>query len=137
MKWYFKALKNYANFKGRARRKEFWMFFLFHFLIYLSLSAILIAIWLNVRIANTLYWNLRFGFGWLIQIYVLALIIPSFAVGVRRLHDTGHSGWYIFIPIYNLYLQCKEGDIGENKYGHDSKQGASSYNEALDADLAR
>ena len=54
-------------------------------------------------------------------IYSFAVIIPSIAVGVRRMHDVGKSGWFVLIPIYNLILAVTEGDKGDNKYGPDPK----------------
>jgi uncharacterized membrane protein YhaH (DUF805 family) len=57
----------------------------------------------------------------LANVYSLALLVPSIAVGVRRMHDVGKSGWFILIPIYNLILACTEGTQGENEYGADPK----------------
>jgi len=53
--------------------------------------------------------------------YQLAILIPSIAVGVRRMHDVNKSGWFILIPIYNLILAVTDGTKGDNKYGHDPK----------------
>jgi uncharacterized membrane protein YhaH (DUF805 family) len=61
--------------------------------------------------------------------YGFAVLIPSFAVGVRRMHDIGKSGWYIIIPIYNLILACTEGDQGTNEYGPDPKNDFEEINE--------
>ena len=105
MNYYLKVLQNYATFTGRARRSEYWYFALFNLII-------------------------SFGFGFicgLIQvpelaiIYTLAIFIPSIAVGVRRMHDVGKSGWFILIPIYNLILACTDGVQGDNEYGADPK----------------
>jgi uncharacterized membrane protein YhaH (DUF805 family) len=57
----------------------------------------------------------------LANIYTLVVLIPSIAVGVRRMHDVGKSGWFILIPIYNLILAFTEGEKGENVYGTDPK----------------
>ena len=54
-------------------------------------------------------------------IYTLAVLIPSIAVGVRRMHDVGKSGWFLLIPIYNFILAVSEGEKGDNKYGPDPK----------------
>ena len=54
-------------------------------------------------------------------IYTLAVLIPSIAVGVRRMHDVGKSGWFLLIPIYNLILACTDGVNGDNEYGADPK----------------
>lgn len=60
-------------------------------------------------------------FEFLGTIYSLIILLPSIAVGVRRMHDVGKSGWYLLIPIYNLILLATNGDSGENKYGSDPK----------------
>jgi uncharacterized membrane protein YhaH (DUF805 family) len=105
MNWYLKVLKQYADFNGRARRKEYWMFALFNFLISFVIGFI----------GGIMEFTL------LGTIYSLAVFIPSIAVAVRRMHDVGKSGWFILIPIYNLILACTNGESGENKYGTDPK----------------
>ena len=112
MEWYFKVLKQYADFSGRARRKEYWMFTLFSFIITAIIGAI----------DNTL------GTGFFSGLYALVMFIPHLAVSVRRLHDIGKSGWMLlvlFIPIVGiiwlLILHINEGDIGTNLYGEDPK----------------
>jgi uncharacterized membrane protein YhaH (DUF805 family) len=108
MNWYLKVLKQYTDFKGRARRKEFWMFFLFNILI--SYSIVIVNMGIEVPELTILS-----------TIYSFGVLIPSIAVTVRRLHDVGKSGWYIFIPIYNFVLICSNGNKGSNVYGLDSK----------------
>ena len=54
-------------------------------------------------------------------IYRLGVIIPSIAVGIRRMHDVGKSGWFLLIPIYNFILAVSDGEVGENQYGSDPK----------------
>ncbi len=98
MNYYLKVLQNYATFGGRARRSEYWYFVLCNFIIAFAL-----------------------GFIGVMGIYSLAVLIPGFAVGVRRMHDVGKSGWFIFIPIYGLILACTEGTKGDNEYGADPK----------------
>ena len=105
MNWYLKVLKQYADFNGRSRRKEYWMFALFNFLISFVIGFI----------GGIMEFTL------LGTIYSLAVFIPSIAVAVRRMHDVGKSGWFILIPIYNLILACTNGESGENKYGTDPK----------------
>ena len=83
MKWYLDVLKKYAVFSGRARRKEYWMFFLFNLII----AAVLGFIEGIVGIAP------ESGQSVLVAIYQLAILIPAIGVGVRRMHDTDHSGW--------------------------------------------
>ncbi|WP_040278916.1 DUF805 domain-containing protein [Psychroserpens damuponensis] len=113
MKWYLKVVRdNYANFNGRARRKEYWMFVLFN----------MIFAYGGMIILGLLAAALESPFILLIvYIYLFAVMIPSIAVAVRRMHDVGKSGWYILIPIYSLILVLTEGDKGTNQYGPDPK----------------
>jgi uncharacterized membrane protein YhaH (DUF805 family) len=125
MEWYLKVVRdNYANFAGRARRKEYWMFVLFN-LIFAIVAMI---------IDNILGTTFKFGdlyslpYGWLYLLYGLGIIIPSLAVLVRRLHDVGKSGWWFFIvlipligAIWILILVCTDGNPGENIYGPSPK----------------
>ncbi|RAR48013.1 DUF805 domain-containing protein [Flavobacterium lacus] len=113
MKYYLEVLKKYAVFNGRARRKEYWMFTLFHLIFYYFL--IFVDVYLETVFLNT--------------IYILAVLIPSISVGVRRMHDVGKSGWYLLIPIYSFILACTEGDYGQNKYGSDPKNTNLEINE--------
>ncbi|MCK9211045.1 MAG: DUF805 domain-containing protein [Ignavibacteriaceae bacterium] len=114
MEWFLKVVKdNYANFKGRARRKEYWMFGLFSILF--SIAAIIVDF-----IVGTYFV--------IYMLYMLALIIPSLAVLVRRLHDVGKSGGWFFISlipliggIWLLVLLCTDGNPGENNYGPSPK----------------
>ena len=105
MYWYLKVLKQYADFKGRARRKEYWMFFLFNVIVTFSFGFVCGLI----------------GMSDLNNVYTLAVLLPSISVSVRRVHDIGKSGWYLLIPIYNLVLVLTEGEKCENKYGPDPK----------------
>jgi uncharacterized membrane protein YhaH (DUF805 family) len=100
MNYYFKVLQNYATFSGRARRSEYWYFFLFNTIIFLVLAD------LDDLIS---------------RIYRLAVLIPSIAVAVRRMHDVGKSGWFVLVPIYNFILVCTNGVQGDNEYGADPK----------------
>ena len=59
----------------------------------------------------------------LVTIYQWAVMLPSIAVGVRRMHDTNHSGWWLLCPIVNLIFACTEGTRGENRFGADPKAG--------------
>ena len=105
--WYTTVLKKYAVFEGRARRSEYWYFFLANFLISILLAFVDGALGL-----------LDFGIS---TIYSLAVLVPSLAVAVRRMHDVGKSGWFILIPIYNFILAVTEGEQGTNKYGPNPK----------------
>lgn len=119
MKWYVKVLSNYVNFSGRARRKEFWMFFLFNLIIIFGLSFLLAFVedLIDYELGQII-----------LGIYLLAIFIPYFALISRRLHDTGKSGWYFFVyfipfigGIWFLVLMATNGDVGPNKYGPDPK----------------
>lgn len=103
---YLKALQNYAVFGGRARRSEYWYFFLFNMIF-----AIIIAVISGILTSP-----------WLDNIYTLATLLPSIAVAVRRMHDVNKSGWFILIPFYNLILCCTDGTPGNNEYGSDPKR---------------
>jgi uncharacterized membrane protein YhaH (DUF805 family) len=114
MHWYLRVVKdNYANFNGRARRKEYWMFVLFNMLFAFVLAII-----------DYLLGTFPLIYG----IYLLAVVIPSLAVFVRRLHDIGKSGWWFFIglipiigAIWLLALLCTDGNPAENGYGPSPK----------------
>jgi len=93
MNWYLKVLKNYAVFRGRARRKEYWMFVLFN--IIFSIVAMILDNVFGTAIEDI-------GYGLIYILYVLAILIPGLAVAVRRLHDVGKSGWMIFISLIPL-----------------------------------
>ena len=118
MNWYLEVLKKYAVFSGRARRKEYWMFVLFNLLIAIVLSIVARVIGIADAQGNNL----------LSTIYGLAVMIPSIAVGIRRLHDTDRSGWWLLIAlvpcvggIILLVFAVQEGNVGENQYGADPK----------------
>lgn len=120
MNWYLKVLKNYANFNGRARRTEYWMFFLFN--IIFSVTAIFLDNIFDLARPKTIY-------GTIYLAYFLALLIPSISVIVRRLHDTGKNGYWvlmIFIPaigvIWLFVMLVTEGNAGRNNYGPDPKR---------------
>ena len=120
MEWYLAVLRKYAVFSGRARRKEFWMFVLVNFIISLGLGVISIVIKDKNNILGMLY--------------SLAVFLPSLAVSVRRLHDTGRSGWWLligFIPIIGwialLIFYIMDSQPGENKYGPNPKEQAALF----------
>ncbi len=114
MSWYLKVLKNYVGFKGRARRKEYWMFVLFNVIISIILSIIELSMGMEEAIISGLYG--------------LAVLLPSLAVSVRRLHDIGKSGWWLligFIPIIGMIIllvfSCLDSQEGDNQYGPSPK----------------
>ncbi|MEH7451639.1 DUF805 domain-containing protein [Gottfriedia acidiceleris] len=113
MEWYLKVLKNYVVFNGRARRTEYWMFFLFNAIITIILSIL-------QSIANID--NVLTG------IYGLLTILPSLAVGARRLHDSGKSGWWLLIglipfigTIILIIFFCLDSEEGDNRFGANPK----------------
>ncbi len=121
MNWYLKVLKQYADFNGRARRKEYWMFILFN----LIFSVIAVALDNATGMAMP-----GIGYGPISGLYSLAVLIPGLAVAVRRLHDIGKSGWMILITlipiiggIWLLILLATNGKSGSNEYGPDPKAG--------------
>jgi uncharacterized membrane protein YhaH (DUF805 family) len=127
MQWYLKALKQYADFGGRARRTEFWMFVLVNVVISVVLGIVDTAT--GTANAYAVGGAASFSPGILGGLYGLAVLIPSIAVTVRRLHDTDRSGWWFLIqliPIVGgivlLVFVCLEGTRGPNRFGADPKQ---------------
>ena len=109
--------QKYANFSIRARRKEYFLFFL----AYIILNLVLVVI----DVATGTY-NEAAAMGAFTAIFALALFVPSLAVSVRRLHDTNRSGWWLLIcliplvgAIWLLVLFCLRGTSGENRFGPD------------------
>ncbi|MGB3546511.1 MAG: DUF805 domain-containing protein [Saprospiraceae bacterium] len=125
MEWFLKVVRdNYANFEGRARRQEYWMFFL-----------VSIGISVALNILALIFGSISDILGGLVSIvgllYSLAIFVPSIAVAVRRLHDTNRSGWMLLIGLIPLIgviilivFLATEGDTGPNQYGPDPKNPA-------------
>ncbi|WP_395304730.1 DUF805 domain-containing protein [Enterobacter sp. ECC-019] len=120
MDWYLKVLRNYIGFGGRARRKEYWMFVLVNFILIMVLGIV----------DKILGWERAGGEGVLTTIYGLLVLLPSWAVLFRRLHDTDRSAWWLLlllIPIVGwiviLIFNCQSGTPGENRFGPDPKAG--------------
>ena len=113
MNYYLDVLKNhYADFNGRARRKEYWMF---------TLGNLIVAVVIGV-VAGLIKFPL------LVSLYGLAVLVPGLAVCVRRLHDIGKSGWWVLIglvPVIGgillLVLMCLDGEPKENQWGANPK----------------
>ena len=132
MNWYLHVLKNYATFSGRARRKEYWMFFLFNVLISLGLGV------LDV-VAGT--YSVEYETGFFSALYSLLVLIPSIAVSVRRLHDTNRSGWWILISLIPLIgvivlfvFICLDSQPGTNRFGANPKEASSQTLPAVETD---
>jgi len=119
MSWYLRALKKYAVFHGRAHRKEYWMFILVHTIIYLGLVFIEV---------------LFFGSGQedpiLPAIYSVGVLLPILAAGVRRLHDTDRSGWWLIVPLVNFVFLVQKGTGGDNRFGPDPNKVAVDLTKA-------
>lgn len=112
------VFENYANFSGRARRREYWMFALANCLISIVWGVIMGIVGLPEACA---------------YIPTLALFLPGLAVGVRRLHDIGKSGWWLLVAlipliggIWLLILMVKDGEPGSNQYGENPKESSNS-----------
>lgn len=127
MNWYLEVLKKYTVFNGRARRKEYWIFFLFNIIITIVLGFI---------------GELVGGAGIVGIVYGLAVLIPGIAVSVRRLHDTDRSGWWLLIVlvpligvIVLLVFMVQDSKLGENQYGANPKP-ETAKGAALDGDSA-
>lgn len=112
MNWYLEVLKKYAEFNGRARRQEYWMFMLFNILISFAIGFV----------------EGFFGSAGILSfVYALAVLIPGIAVTVRRLHDTGRSGWWVLIslvPVVGIVLlvfMCLDSQSDGNQYGANPK----------------
>ncbi|MBY8889377.1 DUF805 domain-containing protein [Streptomyces sp. PTM05] len=117
MQWYLQALRSYADFSGRARRKEYWLFALFNFLILAVLYGVGLAVAKPIAILGV--------------VYELGVLVPSLAVIWRRLHDTGRSGGWFFISlvplvggIILLVFVCSDSQAGANQYGPNPKEAA-------------
>jgi len=159
MKWFLLALQKYAQFDGRSRRKEYWMFVLFNFLFGIVASALDEVFGLSFDGNN----------GALSSLLSLFLFVPNISVTVRRLHDTGKSGWllllwivpFIFVgfgaamsiysdlgglmylslfvllvvAVWMIIILAKDGTPGRNQYGLNPKEGDDFGNDALDGHL--
>ena len=122
MEWATLPLKRYAEFTGRSRRKEYWMFVLLSIGIYIIASILDRIAGMNGMIAGT--------YGPITALVALGLLVPSLAVSVRRLHDSDRSGWWLLlglVPIVGeiivLVLMVLEGTRGANRFGADPKAG--------------
>jgi len=123
MNWYLTVLKKYATFSGRAQRAEYWYFVLF------SMIASIVLTILDAMFGTL---DAQTGYGLLSGLYTLAVFIPALAVGARRLHDIGKSGWWqliVLIPIIGVILlivwfatDSKE----DNQYGENPKKGSQT-----------
>lgn len=121
--WMLMPLRRYADFNGRSRRKEYWMFLLGVLIVAIVLGIIEGVLGLNGMVAGV--------YGPLTLLLVLALIVPGIAVQVRRFHDQDKSGWFVLLALIPflgglivLVFMCLEGTKGPNRFGPDPKDPA-------------
>lgn len=119
MRWFLIGLKKSFDFSGRARRKEFWFFYLFSFLFSIVAAILDLSF-------DTMYYG---DYGLITIIYTFAVFLPSISVSVRRFHDLGMSGWNFLISLVPIFgfiwffiTMCGNGNAGENKYGPNPKE---------------
>ena len=132
--WLECFIKHYADFSGRARRREYWGTALFNVIVQVALNVALVAVLAilfssieingEVTVSPLLFVLINIPR----YIYSLVWLLPSLAVAVRRLHDIGKSGWnllWIFLPIIGwimlIYWYCQDSELGENKWGANPK----------------
>ena len=127
MSWFVGAVKKYAVFAGRARRKEFWFFCLFYLIFALAATIVDAVLGTEYSVDETA------SIGLFSSVYAIAMIVPSFAVLARRLHDTGRSGWWILIgliPIIGTIVlfvfAVLDSQEGENRFGPNPKEAAAA-----------
>ncbi|MDT9689055.1 DUF805 domain-containing protein [Streptomyces sp. P9(2023)] len=113
MNWYLDVLKKYAVFNGRARRQEYWMYMLFNLIAYIVVAVVDVVLTTQPLLTG---------------IYALGVFLPTLGVTVRRLHDTGRSGWWILIGaiplvgfIILIVFYATEGNQTDNSYGPNPK----------------
>ena len=113
MNWYIEVLKKYVEFSGRAHRTEYWMFFLINMVVTFAIAMVEAALGSP---------------GVLGGLYALAVLLPALGVSVRRLHDTGRTGWWLLImlipligPIVILVFMVLDSEEGDNQYGSNPK----------------
>ena len=134
MNYYLSAFKQYAVFSGRSRRSEYWYFVLFN-VIFAIVAIFLDKLFGTNFTINTISGPAKVPYGYFYLLYFLAVLIPSLAVAVRRLHDIGKSGWFFLIclipivgSIWLLVLMCIDSIPGPNQYGINPK-GIGNYDE--------
>lgn len=99
------CMSKYVTFSGRASRSEFWFFYLFYVIMYIVGTVVATVV----------------GSYAVLYLFIAPFVLPLYAVGVRRIHDTGHSGWLFLVPVYNLVLWIQSGSTSDNSYGPATK----------------
>lgn len=122
MDWYLRVLRNYAEFSGRACRREYWTFACCNFLASLVFPLLDLITGLAKATNGVGFFSVLFG------LYSLAVIVPGFAVSVRRLQDTGRSGWFVLLglipcvgTIVLIVFMLGDSQPGDNEYGPNPK----------------
>ena len=122
--WATRPLKKYADFSGRAPRAEYWWFYLLIIIGYVIAMILDSMLGLGQTVGP---------YGVLMAVFALAILIPSIAAGIRRLHDTDRSGWWLLIGLVPLIgvivlivFFVTQGTAGPNKYGDDPYAGGAS-----------
>ena len=112
MEYFISVVRDhYINFEGRARRKEYWMFTLFSGIF----SLVTFFVDSSLGLLDSIGLN---------TIYTLAILCPTFAVSIRRMHDINKSGWWLLLAVFIfpvIYFMCKDSDIGDNDFGTSEK----------------
>ena len=129
MEWMLLPLRRYAEFSGRSRRNEFWMFFLFQILVSTAIGIVFGRPTYETGAGFFGFATFYNSTGGVVQnLFGLAMFIPSLAVSVRRLHDIDRSGWFLlllFVPILGWFtlfvMYCLDGNRGYNRFGPDPK----------------
>ena len=125
MEWMLMPYKRYADFSGRSRRKEFWLFQLFVFIVYFVLMIVagmgMSSMTVDPETGAVSGGGLSSVMSIVVMLFWVATIIPLIAVQVRRCHDQDKSGWFILVPIYGFVLMFIEGTRGPNRFGPDPK----------------
>lgn len=121
MSAFMTALRSYAVFSGRSRRSEYWYFGLFYLIFYVALAIV------DGMIGS---FDAKAGIGLCSGVWALAMLVPSLAVSVRRLHDTGRTGWWLLIGVVPLIgaivlivFFAQDGQPGSNRFGRNPKEG--------------
>jgi uncharacterized membrane protein YhaH (DUF805 family) len=120
MDWYMQGWRKFAVFQGRSRRREYWTFLL--------VNPAIVGLLAVVDHMSGMF-SKEAGIGLLSFLFCLAIVLPSIAVGIRRLHDIGRSGWWMLlnlIPLVGLVLfvfACFDSQPGDNAYGPNPKTG--------------
>ena len=120
MNYFFDVYRKAFDFRGRSRRSEFWYYMLIYYIISFA--------FLKIETSYLGRESMVVGFGWLSTPFAFLSLFPSISVSIRRLHDTGRSGWWLLINlifivgnVIFLYWACQDSETGANKWGANPK----------------